>query len=75
FEMKGALPLIWRRIPERYNLVGSKCGTCGCEYFPARKICPECRRKGKIVPSQMPTTGKIYSYSEVYAAPAGFEAE
>ncbi len=67
--------MIWRRIPERYNLMGSKCETCDQEYFPARKICPACRRKGKLVPKSMPQEGKIYSYSEVHAAPAGFEFE
>jgi len=65
--------MLWRRIPERYNLIGSKCENCGQEFFPARKICPACRRKGKLVPKAMPSTGKIYSYSEVHAAPAGFE--
>ncbi len=69
------LPLIWRRISERYNLIGSKCETCGQEYFPQRKICPKCRRKGKLKNLRMPREGKIYSFSQVHSAPSGFEHE
>lgn len=73
--MKRALPLLWRRIPERYNLIGSRCETCGTDYFPARSVCPTCRRKGKMVPKSMPREGTIYSFSQVHAAPTGFEHE
>ncbi len=73
--MKGALPLIWRRIPERYNLIGTHCQACGSDYFPSRKVCPNCRRKGKLVAKHMPRAGKIYSFTEVFSAPAGFEYE
>ncbi len=69
------LPLVWRKMPERYRLVGSKCLNCGRIYFPRRKICPHCRRKGKIVDIKMPEKGKIYSFSEVHSAPPGFENE
>ena len=31
----------WRHIQQRYNLVGTKCNTCGKVYFPSRVICPE----------------------------------
>ena len=30
----------WRKIPSRYNLVGTKCETCNTYYFPPRLICP-----------------------------------
>jgi len=73
--MNGALPLQWRRYPERYLLRGSYCETCKTPYFPARKICSKCRRKGKIVDMDMPRTGKVYSFTEVFVAPAGFENE
>lgn len=73
--MKNVLPLIWRKIPERYRLIGVKCETCGTEYFPQRKICPKCRRKGKLIQKQMPTEGKIYSFTEVHSGPSGFEHE
>jgi len=70
-----SLPLIWRRFPERYNLMGNKCETCGKEFFPARKVCPICRRKGKLVEKKMPTEGKIITWSKVFVSPPGFEFE
>ncbi len=73
--MKEALPLMWRNIPERYNLLGTHCETCGKNYFPMRKVCPVCRRKGKLSDSKMSETGKIVSYSQVFVAPSGFEHE
>lgn len=71
--MKGALPLIWRRIPERYNLIGTHCETCKQDYYPGRKICPNCRRKGKLAAKEMPKTGTIFSFTEVFSGPSGFE--
>lgn len=70
-----SLPLIWRKFPERYVLEGNYCETCKTAYFPARPICPNCRRKGKLVKQQMPRTGKIISYTEVFVGPKGFEHE
>ena len=73
--MREALPLVWREIPERYNLIGSKCESCKHEFFPQRVICPNCRRKGQLVNHKMPEEGKIYSFTEVHAAAKGFENE
>ncbi|VVC01205.1 Uncharacterised protein [uncultured archaeon] len=69
------LAITWRRIPERYRLTGSACENCRTNYFPTRKLCPKCRRKGKIVAKQFCGRGKIYSFSEVTAGPVGFELE
>lgn len=71
----GALPLIWRRFPERYNLRGNRCEICGTSFFPARKVCAKCRRKGKLVWEEMPREGKIVSWTEVHVGPKGFENE
>ncbi len=71
----GGLPLIWRKFPERYLLQGNKCETCGSAFFPARTICPNCRRKGKLVEQEMPREGKIITFTEVFTAPYGFEFE
>lgn len=73
--MRHALPMIWRRSQERYTLTGNHCETCKSDYYPSKQLCPKCRRKGKLVEKQMPLKGKIYSYSEVHAAPKGFEHE
>jgi len=73
--MRGAIPLLWRRIPERYALIGSICENCKTEYFPQRKFCAKCRRKGRITDHQMPSEGKIFSFTQVHAAPIGHENE
>ena len=71
--MKEAIPLTWRRIPERYRLLGVKCETCDKYFFPKRLLCPNCRRKGKIVGVQYSGKGTVYSFTEVSAPPKGFE--
>lgn len=73
--MDNALPLVWRNYPQRYNLHGNKCVNCGTSFFPERIVCPACRRKGKLVPEQMPRIGKIVSWTEVFVGPKGFEFE
>ena len=71
----SSLPLIWRKFPERYLMKGNKCETCGTAFFPARNVCPNCRRKGKLVEEEMPRQGKIFSWTEVFSGPCGFEME
>lgn len=72
--MEEGLPLIWRRLPERYGLKGNYCESCKQAYFPKRLICPNCRRKGKLVERAMPYRGKVVSYTEVFVGPEGFES-
>jgi uncharacterized OB-fold protein len=71
--MRESVTLTWRRIPERYRLLGVKCETCSTSFFPRRSICPKCRRKGKIAEQQFSGKGKVYSYTEISAPPEGFE--
>ena len=73
--MDGSLPLIWRKFGERYDLDGNFCQTCKTAFFPARPVCPNCRRKGKLVEQKMPKTGKVITFTEVFSGPAGFEHE
>lgn len=73
--MAAPLPLIWRRFPDRYTLLGNYCETCGTAYFPSRKVCPKCRRKGRFVEREMPKTGKLLSYTKVFVGSKGFEYE
>jgi len=70
-----SMSLSWRKIPERYGLIGTKCGNCGKYYFPSREICPTCRRKGKISKHKFKGKGKIYAYTYVTAPPKGFELQ
>ena len=63
----------WRRIPERYQMLGNECTTCGKVFFPARLICPKCRRKGTLHEKLLGGKGEIYSYTTVRSPPEGFE--
>ncbi|MEM2093719.1 MAG: Zn-ribbon domain-containing OB-fold protein [Candidatus Bathyarchaeia archaeon] len=66
-------PYHWRRYKELYNLKGSRCETCGNVFFPARDICPNCRREGKITPAEFSGKGSIYAHTVIRAPPKGFE--
>jgi len=68
-------PSSWRRIPERYGLEGNCCQTCKTCYFPPRSVCTNCRRKGKLADKKFSGRGKIYSFTEVFVPPEGFELE
>lgn len=70
--MSEGLPLHWRLIPQRYSLIGTKCTTCGDSFFPPRKLCPNCRRKGKIEDYKFSGKGEIESYTIAYSLPKGF---
>ena len=69
------LALTWRKIPERYNLLGSHCDNCGENFFPIRNICPNCRRKGRMGGTKFSGKGVIYSHTFVTSPPTGFELE
>ncbi len=70
-----SIPSYWRKIPQWYRLEGVVCKTCGNYYFPARSLCPVCRRRGKLEPYTFRGTGTIYSYTIVHAPPHGFELQ
>ncbi|MBS3061005.1 MAG: Zn-ribbon domain-containing OB-fold protein [Candidatus Diapherotrites archaeon] len=73
--VEGSVALHWRRYPERYSLIGNHCATCKTDYFPPRVFCHNCRRKGKLIVKDMPRTGKIVAFTEVFVGPVGFENE
>ena len=71
--MKPGLATSWRRMKERYSLIGSHCDTCNLDFFPIRQICPLCRRKGKMSEKKFKGTGTVFSYTTVFSPPSGFE--
>jgi len=73
--MQEAIPLNWRKYPERYRLEGTHCRECGEDFYPKKTICPNCRREGKLEDKQMPREGKIISYSKVKASHKDFKDE
>lgn len=68
-----SVPLFWRLKKSKYNLIGTKCTTCGNVYFPPKNFCPNCRRRGKVEDFQFSGSGKIVSYTIVRVPPEGFE--
>ena len=68
-----AAPRFWREIPNRYNLIGTRCGNCSKILFPPRYICPYCRRMGKLEPYKLSRRGKIVTYSIVHVGTEGLE--
>ncbi len=70
-----AIPRFWREINSRYNLIGTKCGSCGDIDFPSRTVCAKCGRKsiGKMERLPLSGHGTVVSYTVVHDAPKGFE--
>ena len=65
----------WRKIPQRYNLIGTRCGTCGTYFFPPRSFCPSCRREGKIEEYRFPGKGKVVTHTVIRSASEQFERQ
>ncbi len=63
----------WRKIPQRYNLIGTRCMTCGKHFFPPRSFCPDCRRAGEIVPHKFLGNGTVVTYTVIRTASEAFE--
>ncbi|MEF8847933.1 MAG: Zn-ribbon domain-containing OB-fold protein [Candidatus Thermoplasmatota archaeon] len=75
--MKTDVARFWREIPQRYNLIGNKCGKCGKVFFPPRESCPKCRRKsiGKMEKYKLSGKGEVVSYTIIYVGPEEFEEQ
>lgn len=69
------VPRFWRRIPNRYNLIGTKCNSCDSIFFPPRSVCPKCRRVGDLEPHELEGKGEIVSFTHVRVPQEGFEDE
>ncbi len=67
----------WREQPNRYNLLGTRCGNCGQAFFPPREICIDCHRKsiGKMENIKMSGNGKVISFSVVHEATDNFKTQ
>ncbi|MFH1243227.1 MAG: Zn-ribbon domain-containing OB-fold protein [Pseudomonadota bacterium] len=56
------------------RLMGSRCERCGQSFFPRRGICPDCQEEGDLKEIFLGRQGKLYTYTIVRQAPAGFKA-
>ena len=72
-----ALARFWRENDSRYNMLGRKCGVCQKVYFPARDMCPKCRRAslGKMERIQLTGRGRVISYSTVHDGLPDFQMQ
>ena len=75
--MVEGVPRFWREIPQRYNFIGNKCGSCERIFFPPRESCPYCRRKsmGKMNDIQLGGKGEVVTYTIIHVAPEDFEEQ
>ena len=67
----------WREIPQRYNLIGDKCGSCERVFFPPKESCPYCRRKsmGKMNQIKLSGKGEVVTYTIIHVGPEDFEEQ
>jgi hypothetical protein len=63
----------WRKIPQRYNLIGTQCTRCGRHFFPPRTFCPDCRRAGKIADYKFAGNGTVITFTIIRTASEQFE--
>ena len=63
----------WRKIPQRYNMLGTKCETCGRHFFPPRTFCHDCRRAGRIVDYKFAGSGTVVTFSVIHTASEQYE--
>jgi len=75
--MKEGVARFWREIPQRYNFIGNKCGTCERVFFPPRESCPYCRRKsiGNIKELKLTGKGEVVTYTIIHIGPEDFEEQ
>jgi len=73
--MKEGVARFWREIPQRYNFMGNKCGSCDRVFFPPRESCPHCRRKSIGVMEDLKLSGKgeVVTYTIIHVGPEDFE--
>ena len=67
----------WREQKNRYNLLGTKCGSCDKIFFPPEEICMDCHRKsiGKMDSVKLCGEGTIVSYSVIHDGPEPFKTQ
>ena len=66
------VPRHWRLKQQRYALVGEVCPHCDAKIFPPRDVCPHCGGEARTQYA-FSGKGKIYSYTIMRDAPAGYE--
>lgn len=68
------IPRHWRLKKQRYGLVGEVCNHCDKKIFPPRDVCPNCG-DSNCSGHGFSGKGEVHSYTTIYEAPAGYEAQ
>ena len=68
------IPRHWRLKKQRYSLVGETCPHSDGKIFPPRDVCPHCGGEAKT-PYGFSGRGKVFSFTMMQDAPAGYEAQ
>ncbi|MDZ7689218.1 MAG: Zn-ribbon domain-containing OB-fold protein [Halobacteriales archaeon] len=68
-------PRFWRKINQRYRLVGTECRTCGTPFFPPRDLCPDCRRDGDVVGKEYSGEGEVVTKTVVHDAITDYDSD
>ena len=63
---------IWRKFSSRYRLLGNRCTECKKKFYPAVGLCENCQ-SDKLTPYEFKPQGKLISWSQISAAPKGYE--
>ena len=71
--MKISPARIWRERGVRYRLESTKCKKCGKIFYPPKPRCPYCGSI-EVKRVQLPTKGKVISWSVQYVVPEGYRA-
>ncbi len=63
-------------VPQRYRLLGQRCGKCGRLIFPRRDACPSCG-SNELEETALPRRGEVYSYTIIArgSSPTEFKAQ
>lgn len=64
----------WRLRDRYYRLIGSRCKSCGAEFFPPVYRCKKCGSE-QIADKEMPKTGEVVTYTQLHEPLPGFEAQ
>jgi uncharacterized OB-fold protein len=54
------------------HLIGAGCRACTRQHFPGTDTCPYCG-SAEVEPTVLPTTGRLWAWTSVTAAPPGYE--
>src|SRR3989339_52157 len=57
-----SVPMYWRTIPQRYQMMGQKCKKCGAVNFPPKGVCKYCNASSEFEELQLSGKGKVHTF-------------